>query len=68
MFYTDNPARDAENYYLEAEREVEKRPICEGCEEHIQDEYLYRIDGMVLCFDCMMEHIKDNYRERIEEE
>ena len=67
MFYTDNPARDAENYYQKLEEELKKSPCCDGCGFHIQDEYLYKIDGNVFCFDCMMDYINDNFRERNED-
>lgn len=44
----------------EAEREswLSKRPICECCGEPIQDDYLYEINGDILCEECM----KGEYR------
>lgn len=58
-----------DNYDLyrkhEAEQEewLSKRPICDCCKEFIQDEFLYKIDGVTLCEECM----NDNYRQPVEE-
>jgi formylmethanofuran dehydrogenase subunit E len=39
----------------ETEEWLSKRPICEYCDEPIQDEFLYDIDGTLYCEECMKE-------------
>ncbi len=51
--YTDNPVRDAENYYAEMEEETSKRPICDCCGFPIIEDTAYRIGGMIYCEECM---------------
>lgn len=63
MYYTDDPVRDAMNYELEQESWLAKRPVCEICGEPIQDDYLYDIDGVIHCEECM----KDEYRKCAED-
>lgn len=41
---------DAEN-----EKWLQKRPICSWCEEHIQDEYAYEVEGKLICPNCIEE-------------
>ena len=41
---------DAEN-----EKWLQKRPICSWCEEHIQDEYAYEVEGKLICSSCIEE-------------
>lgn len=41
---------DAEN-----ENWLQKRPICSCCEEHIQDEYAYEVEGKLICPICLEE-------------
>ena len=49
----------------ELERELERRPICRHCREHIQDEHYFYIYGEYYCEDCLNEkfrrHIEDYY-------
>lgn len=52
-----------EQHDREQEREASKYPVCTCCGKRIFDEYLYQIDGEILCFDCL----KDNYRHDTEE-
>lgn len=35
------------------ERWLKTRPICCECEEHIQDEFCYEINGEYICEGCM---------------
>lgn len=44
----------------EAEQEswLDKLPLCEYCEEPIQDEYAYYIEGSWFCESCMNEHFR----------
>lgn len=58
MYYTDNPVLDAMRYDAERQAEIEKLPICSECDEHIQDEYLFEINGEYICEHCMEENHK----------
>ena len=55
------------NYLLEIheaeqEAQLEKCPTCAYCNEPIQDDYLFDIDGELYCEECM----KDLYRHSTE--
>ena len=58
MYRTDDPVRDADRYDAELESARDLLPVCDGCNEHIMDDFLYVIDDMILCEDCL----NDNYR------
>ena len=58
MRYTDDPIADYDAYEAECAERLEKRPLCYICGERIQDEYLFEIDGDLICEECL----KDNYR------
>lgn len=51
-----------EQHDRDMERELERCPKCDCCGEYIQDEYLYLIDGEILCLDCL----NDQYRKDAE--
>ena len=38
----------------EMERNREKCPLCADCEEHIQDDYYFEVEGEILCEECMI--------------
>lgn len=59
MYRSDDPIRDFERYDAEQEAELEKRPVCEYCGEHIQGERALYINGEFLCTDCIGEHMID---------
>lgn len=59
MIWTDNPVADAAAYDAECERRLQRRPVCDECHEHIQDDHYYDIRGMIICPDCMREHKED---------
>ena len=54
MYYSDNPARDYDNYCAQQDRELSRHPKCIYCGEPIQDEKLYVIDGDFICKDCLV--------------
>lgn len=57
MYVPDN--YDAfEAHESEQDAWLASRPICEGCGEAIQDDYLYDVDGYIYCEECM----KDLFR------
>jgi formylmethanofuran dehydrogenase subunit E len=62
MFLSDDPALDFERHDREQEKWRLSRPQCDICGEHIQDDHCYKIEGTVVCPDCLEMH----YREEIE--
>lgn len=52
-----------EQHEREQERLLERLPVCRRCNERIQDDEYYYIEGVILCEDCM----KDKYLRRIED-
>lgn len=42
----------------EQEAELDRLPLCEYCEDPIQDEYAYYIEGAWFCESCMNEHFR----------
>ena len=61
MMWTDDPVADAAAYTEEQDRRLARRPVCKCCGEHIQDEYMYVIDGKNICPSCL-----EDYREWID--
>lgn len=53
MFYSDNPVRDAERYQAAQDELLKSLPICADCDEPIQDETAYYINGEWICRRCM---------------
>ena len=58
MYYSGDPVRDAERYFADQDRELERRPVCSYCEEHIQEEYFYLINGDAFCECCLDNHFR----------
>lgn len=57
-FYSDDPARDAARHDAERQRQLDNLPCCCYCDEPIQDEYAYLIDGEWVCEECMNEQFR----------
>lgn len=53
LFRTDDPVADADRYFAEQEREVQKLPKCYECENPIQTEHCYEVNDELICPDCM---------------
>lgn len=53
MSYTDDPIADFARYDAEQEEQLEKMPVCCECDNPIQDEYCYEINGEVICETCL---------------
>lgn len=58
MFRTDDPVADYERYSSRQEEELARRPICSICDEPIQDDYCYEVNGEYICPACMEENRK----------
>ena len=52
-FYTDDPIRDAEMHEAEQERQLSELPVCDHCEQPIQDEHYYEVNGGNICPECL---------------
>jgi len=53
LFYTDNPVADAERYAAEQEAKLDRLPVCCYCDEPIQDDFYYEINGENICECCL---------------
>ena len=53
FYYSDDPARDYARYDAELEEELESRPVCAYCEQHIQEDECFYINGEYICDDCL---------------
>lgn len=58
MPWTNDPVEDANRYFDERERQMEKLPTCGCCGNRVTDETYYDIDGEILCEECL----NDKYR------
>lgn len=55
-YRTDDPVADAERYMAEQEREMTKLPQCSCCDNPIQTETCFNINGDLICPHCMEAH------------
>lgn len=62
MRITDDPLRDFDTWEREREAELKRLPKCGKCENPIQDDFYYDIDGDILCEDCL----NDLYKHPVE--
>ena len=60
MFRSDDPARDAERYMMAQDLRLARRPKCDCCGHHIQDDsalhYVTSKVDLWICLEC----IEDN--------
>lgn len=54
---TDDPHRDFDRWDAEQCEKLSKRPVCEYCGEHIQDDHYYYVDR-IICEECLNENHK----------
>lgn len=47
-----------ERHEREQERWLAKLPVCDYCEQHIQDDHYYEIDGEIICPDCLESYFR----------
>jgi len=52
---TDDPLRDFDRWDADHAAWLEKRPVCEKCGEHIQQDYAVCIDDHWYCDACLDE-------------
>ena len=58
MYYSDDPGRDFDNWNADQEAGLERLPICSECEQPIQNEDCYEINGELVCPRCLEENHK----------
>lgn len=54
-------------YDAEQQAKLEKMPVCSICEEHIQEDRVYVIDGDIVCPYCLEEEYGHNVEELMED-
>lgn len=62
--YTDDPVADFGAWDEEQTRKEAKLPVCDYCNEAIQDDYYYYINGEIICEKCL----DDNFKRDVEAE
>lgn len=60
MIYTDDPVADFNAWDAEQNMKLEMRPVCADCDQHIQEETAFYINGEWICEVCM-----DAYRQEV---
>lgn len=53
VWYSDDPLADFDAWDKHQNEQLERFPVCMDCEQHIQDERAYYINGEWICRDCM---------------
>ena len=59
MFYSDDPLRDFDRWDAEQQKALEELPVCADCDNPIQDESAFYINGDWICEDCMDAYRRD---------
>ena len=59
MCWTDDPIADFERHDAEQNRRLEQLPVCADCDNAIQDETAYYINGEWICKDCMSSYERE---------
>lgn len=53
VHYSDDPLADFDAWDKHQNKQLERLPVCMDCEQHIQDETAYYINGEWICQSCM---------------
>lgn len=64
---SENPFRDFDEYEAEKHREFIQLPICDCCGERIVEEHLYDFDGELVCEECLLDYVRENFRKKTED-
>ena len=62
-----DPERDFLEYENERNRKFIQLPVCCCCEERIQSETLYNFGGDLVCEECMLDYVRENFRKKTED-
>lgn len=52
-YRTDNPLSDFERHERRQQKWLDSRPVCDNCDEPIQEDHYYLINGDNICPHCM---------------
>lgn len=63
MCYSDDPIADFDRWEDKRQEEEDRLPVCEICGEPIQDDFLYDIEGTLICEECL----NSEYRKPVED-
>ncbi len=63
IFRTDDPAADFDRWEAEQNKWLSERPVCADCDEPIQDDHCFEINGEYICPRCM----EDLHRRDVED-
>ena len=66
MLYSDDPVRDFERHDREQAKRLAQLPVCSVCDEPIQDEELYLINGEFVCPACLDRDFKKRTEDYVE--
>lgn len=55
FYYSDDPGHDFDLYDSDLQAELDRLPKCCCCDNEIQDEYYYEINGEIVCEECLNE-------------
>lgn len=47
-----------EQHEVKAEKWLSERPVCCYCDEPIQDDFCYEVNGELICEDCLEVHFR----------
>lgn len=53
VFYSNDPIADFDAWDAEQNRQLAKLPVCADCDDPIQDDFAYYINGEWICERCM---------------
>lgn len=67
MYRTDEPLEDFIRYENELDKIQALLPTCCECGEKIQDDYLYEINDMTVCEECLENNYKKETSDYVEE-
>lgn len=63
---TDDPARDEAQHSAALEEKLKTMPKCSHCHNHIQDDYLFDIDGEIYCEEHALELFRKDVSNYVE--
>ena len=66
FFYSDDPVMDAERHIEAQDEKLKKLPVCSECEQPIQDDHFYDINGEPVCHDCLNIYYRKEVEDYIE--
>lgn len=59
MWLSDDPVADFEAYDREQAKRLSERPVCDNCDQPIQDTHYYSINGECICPDCLENYFRE---------